>query len=112
MHSVVRPEKITELECILRKSQNFFKHADKDFDKKIDFNPEVTPYLLLDAISNFYQLTAGFTLPMYCLKLFLLVENPGLIIDEEYKELVLDFKSTSNLKRGDYWIYLHEACAK
>lgn len=112
LHAIIKKEKIPEFETIVRNAQNYFKHAKKDFDKIIDFDFEVTPYLLLDAISNFYQLTKGFTIPMHCLKLFLLVEHPNLIIDGNQKEVFLNFKSSSKLKKADYWNYLHEAYAK
>ena len=35
---------------LVRKPQNFFKHADKDMDKNLDFNTDFTSFLILEAI--------------------------------------------------------------
>ena len=47
----------TEWNKKIREPQNFFKHADKDGGKNIDFIPEVTQYFIFDAISKYQEMT-------------------------------------------------------
>jgi hypothetical protein len=42
---------------IIRKPQNFFKHADKDPENAIDFKPEVIQYFIFDAIRKYQEIT-------------------------------------------------------
>lgn len=42
---------------MIRKPQNFLKHAKKDPDKSLDFNPDVTPFFIYDAISKYQEMT-------------------------------------------------------
>lgn len=52
------PGKERELKAALRRHQNFFKHADRDPDATIDFDPENTEFLLFDCCIAYGQLTA------------------------------------------------------
>jgi len=45
-----RKEKFSEWKKIVRESQNFFKHADKDPTKVLDFKPDHSEILLLNCI--------------------------------------------------------------
>ena len=53
----VVPGKEKELKVALKRHQNFFKHADRDPDATIDFNPESTEFLLFDCCIAYSQLT-------------------------------------------------------
>jgi hypothetical protein len=41
----------------MRSPQNFFKHADRDPDGEIEFEPQFTEMLMLDAMATYGQLT-------------------------------------------------------
>lgn len=41
-----------------RKHQNFFKHADKDHETNISFNPEASDWVFIDAIQIYRKITA------------------------------------------------------
>ena len=41
----------------MRSPQNFFKHADRDPDAELEFNPEFTEYMLLDAMVTYARIT-------------------------------------------------------
>lgn len=53
----VREKKRSEWEQILNRTQNFFKHADRDPTGKFEFEPELTRFFLFDAVSLYVQLT-------------------------------------------------------
>lgn len=42
---------------MIREPQNFFKHADWNPEGVLDFNPDVTPFFIYDAISKYQGLT-------------------------------------------------------
>lgn len=53
IHQTIKIDKRWEFERKIREPKNFFKHAEKDFDEKYFFNPDITEYLLYDAIYLF-----------------------------------------------------------
>ena len=52
-----KPEYRAELLQSLNEAENFFKHADKDHDQLLDFNPRQTELLLLDACEKYHVMT-------------------------------------------------------
>lgn len=57
----IRPERRREFEGAIRAPQNFLKHADKDPDAVLDFDPHATELLLLIEIETFRALAGGIT---------------------------------------------------
>lgn len=41
----------------INEAENFFKHADRDHESTLDFNPEQSDLMILDACSMYYRLT-------------------------------------------------------
>lgn len=41
----------------MREHQNFFKHAEKDHENSIDFNPDLTEYHIFDAILKYREMS-------------------------------------------------------
>ena len=54
---MVKPDKEREVRQLLKQAENFFKHADRDHDETLDFNPKQTDILILDACSKYFDLT-------------------------------------------------------
>ena len=48
----------------MNEAENFFKHADRDHDAYLDFNPDLTEFLVLDACNKYFELT-GESVPMF-----------------------------------------------
>ena len=46
-----------EVRSAMRVPQNFLKHADRDPDAQLEFEPDFTEFLLLDAMSTYAQIT-------------------------------------------------------
>ncbi len=53
----VRPEHRELLHQKLYEAENFFKHADRDHDATLDFNPDSTEFFILDACGKYTELT-------------------------------------------------------
>ena len=56
----IKPEHRDELRKAFRKAQNFFKHAKKDPDAILKFNPESTEFFLFDAGEKYRELSGEF----------------------------------------------------
>src|SRR3989338_5719430 len=54
---LIRKEYEKEYLTIISEAENFFKHADKDPHKLLQFNPQQTESLLLDAVEMYMQIT-------------------------------------------------------
>ncbi len=54
----VKPEKKKEYLGMIGRSENFFKHADRDPHAQLNFNPQESEMLLLDACMLYKALTA------------------------------------------------------
>src|SRR6266852_3470274 len=53
----IRPDKLELARRVFRGAQNFFKHADKDPEGVLDFNPEATAFYLHDAVEKYRELS-------------------------------------------------------
>lgn len=53
----VKLEHHKEFRNKFRESENFFKHADRDPEGRLKFNPEMTEYMLLEAVEAYTVLT-------------------------------------------------------
>lgn len=42
---------------MIRDPQNFYKHADKDPKGIIDFNPDISPFVIYEGISKYQEIT-------------------------------------------------------
>lgn len=55
--AIIKEEYKEEFIKMIREAKNFFKHADIDQDKVLDFNPAANDYYLLDACEGYELLT-------------------------------------------------------
>lgn len=62
----VKPEFVSELRKKINEAENFFKHADRDPDRVLEFRPGLTEFFLLDACEKYRQLT-GEAVPEFIL---------------------------------------------
>lgn len=49
-----------EVRGLINGAENFFKHADRDHDSTINFNPEQSEFLILEACGTYWKLTGEF----------------------------------------------------
>lgn len=85
---VVRPEYRKKVAKALVKAENFLKHADKDPQQVLDFNPEATEILLLDAVIT-YEIFTGKVVPLLStFKLWMFLNRPE-FMEKEVMDKVL-----------------------
>jgi len=53
----VKPNYQKTFRCMLNEAENFFKHANEDLDATLDFDPEQSEILILDACWQYLRLT-------------------------------------------------------
>jgi hypothetical protein len=89
----IRPEyKKRVLESFSR-YENFFKHADKDPNALLEFNPEGTEIFMLDAVLTYESLTQE-AVPMFStFKAWIFIQKPELMIEEQREKLVHTLQS-------------------
>ncbi|MFH0940290.1 MAG: hypothetical protein V1840_00350 [Candidatus Omnitrophota bacterium] len=55
--SIIRKDKVKEYLFMINEAENFFKHAERDQRALLEFTPEQTEFLLLDAVEMYMQIT-------------------------------------------------------
>jgi hypothetical protein len=103
---LVRPDRQKEFIAILNTAQNFFKHADRDPGKAIEFRPDFTQFLLIDAIFMYEGLTGRKLQEGTVFATWMAVKYPNTIsnADLELAELVNELRSKADneLNRHDF----------
>ena len=74
----IRSEKRADFERILVQHRNFFKHADRDPEAKLDFNPDITDLILFEACDKCQWLTGEKTPALMILIVWYCVNNKKL----------------------------------
>lgn len=101
----VKPEFQKEFRDKMNEAENFFKHADRDHDATLTFNPDQSEMLILDACSQYYKLT-GENLPLFTVfRGWYMANHPDLFILPEEQARLLSISTPSVLKMGrlDYF---------
>lgn len=103
----IRPEKKKEFMRIVREPQNFFKHADKDPDEKLNYRDFAAALMLFD-VCLLYQSISGISfidLPeMSVFYSWMLIKNPNYIKEGPVKVTLLEL--TSGINADDYDFFL------
>jgi hypothetical protein len=84
----VRPEFQKKLRELLSRYENFFKHAERDPNALLDFNPEATECYLLDAVCTYESITQEVTPILSAFKTWMFMHNPDLL-NEPYRQALL-----------------------
>lgn len=64
-----------------RESENFFKHADRDPEECLTFNPETTDYMLLEAVEAYTVLTGENVPELHAYRGWWLLHHQGFLKD-------------------------------
>jgi hypothetical protein len=94
----IKPEHHKEVRDTFRAPENFFKHADRDPDGAIAFNPEWSEFFLLEAAAAYATLTGEVPAPFAAFRTWWFIQHPDLLNDTS-KEIASNFK---NLRYGDH----------
>ena len=68
--------------------ENFFKHAEKDPDRLLDFNPDATELLVLDAVFTYESLTHEVAPVLSTFKAWILIHQPRYMNEEDRVKLI------------------------
>ena len=73
----------------INRAENFFKHADRDHDATLEFSPDQSEFLILEACGVYYKLSGEFP-PLFKLYQTWFISNHQNWFDfpEEQKQLV------------------------
>ena len=73
----------------LNEAENFFKHADRDSDGLLKFNPQYSEVLLLEACEKYMQLTGEHVPLMAAFKAWFIVNHPNAFrLPPEYEHVL------------------------
>jgi len=92
----VRPEHKKELRSLFTRYENFFKHADKDPEALLDFNPEATEVFIFDAVLIYRSLTQEVSPILETFKAWMLVHKPHLMDERSKQEFTERFGGSWN----------------
>lgn len=89
IHNYIIKDKLKEFKKLINKAENFFKHADKNHEATIDFNPDQSELLMLDACFTYSDLSGEFP-PLFKLyQVWLMVNHQNLfILPEDHVKII------------------------
>lgn len=76
------------MRILLRKHQNYFKHAEVDTDALIEFNDEINDLIIFSAVNDFRELTGIVSENIDVYALWYITHNPNMIIMPNTPEIV------------------------
>lgn len=72
----------------INEAENFFKHAEKDPQGLLKFNPEQTEFLLFDAVEMYIQVAKETPEDISIYRVWFLLKNPNIINNETKMKLM------------------------
>ena len=82
----VIPGKENEVLNKLYEAENFFKHADRDPETTVDFNPDANDLVLWESCMKYNEMTGEQSRIMQCMNLWFQIQNPDLFRYEDWKK--------------------------
>jgi hypothetical protein len=96
----------------MREAQNFFKHADRDADAVLEFEPDSTEVVLFMACRSHAELAKN-TTPMVCMTWWMLLHHPDLLLDPADREQAQKLRARmQHWDRQRYWKEMHRGFAE
>lgn len=85
---LVRPGKRQDFLRMINEAENFFKHADKDPDAILEFNPQLTHPFLFDAVIMYERATGRKLKEGVIFATWYMVQYPDVVRDGELRALL------------------------
>lgn len=76
------------IRTIVSRYENFFKHADRDPDSLLDFNPEATEVFILDAVVTYESLTQEIAPILSTFKAWIFLQEPQFMNEKDRQRLI------------------------
>jgi hypothetical protein len=105
MLDYVKPEYHKMIVGKVTEAENFFKHADRDHDATLDFNPDMSELLIIDACAQYKKL-AGEEPPLFVIyRVWFTANYPDVFIfaDEFKRALQSNAPSIVQMGRAQYF---------
>ena len=84
----IRPEYRKQVQELMVRYENFFKHADRDPEAQLSFNPEATQLYLFDAVLTYERLTQDVSPVLATFKAWMLIQHRELLNESAGEELL------------------------
>lgn len=97
----VRPEFQKRFIIKINEAENFFKHADKDSDKFLEFDAEQTEFLLWDCCWMFQNITNEYSPLILLYRTWFFTKNPDYFEEEKDRTAMKKAISNLDLNYGD-----------
>lgn len=90
LNEIIKPEHQKTIRNKFRQSENFFKHADKDPDGTLRFNPISTEYTILEAVDFYAALSKELPPMLLAFRTWWMLHNQELLNDtsEQFSEML------------------------
>lgn len=79
----IKPEYQKKYVERINQAENFFKHADRDHDKLLEFTPEQTEVMLWDCCSMYQNITNEWTPLILIYRTWFFTKNPELLAEDK-----------------------------
>lgn len=91
--SIIRDDRKEEFKHLLRKPQNFIKHANWKNDEKatLEYNPETLDYFIFIACQAYEQYTNTSTPEIKIFMGWICLRNTEILVDGKYKQSILKY---------------------
>jgi hypothetical protein len=109
---LIKKEYLKEYLTKINEAENFFKHADKDPDALLKFNPEQTEFLLFDAVEMYMQLTGEMPEDMSIFRFWFLIKYPNVVnpnIQDQLIERRLDINTFRAKSKTEFYSSMKNA---
>ncbi len=84
----IREDKKRQWISKINEAQNFFKHADKDPNAELDFNPKLTELLIFDACLSVESLTGSMFGEARIFAIWFAARHPDLVLEGSFKDYI------------------------
>ena len=102
---LMRPEHQKSFRNKVNEAANFFKHADRDSNNSIEFQPRQTEFLLADAIYHYSILAQAHTNLFSLFQVWFAFQNPHLctLAEEQKRSFPVNADFVKGMTRSEYY---------
>jgi hypothetical protein len=104
--ALVREDRRKEVLRTMAAPENFFKHADRDPDEAIEFNPETTEFFIFAALAELQAMTGRLPREGQVFQMWFLLKHEGMLLESDQTRVIrqaLDVvRRGSGLAKSDF----------
>jgi hypothetical protein len=83
----IKPEHMDTFRKVLRRPQNFFKHAEQDPDDLLEFYPSAAAAIIWAASEKYYELAKDAGLELEAFRTWTVIRNPDILLEPYRKQV-------------------------